>query len=201
MFTPTAMVAPHSPLLPDDAGLAAAKAALRARMRAARAGWDAAASGAAVAAHVLAHGGLPHCVAGFWPLAGELDMRPLWHALHRAGHCVVLPETPGKGMALIFRVWTPESVMIPERFGTLRPEGVPAAPDLVFAPLLAFDAQGGRLGYGGGFYDRTLAALGVPAVGLGFARQRVAAVPAGRFDRALDAVVTEDGLAAGAWPG
>ena len=82
--------------------------------------------------------------------------------------------------------------MIAERFGTLRPDGPEIVPDLLFVPLLAFDRRGRRLGYGGGYYDRTLAALpGAIAVGCAFAAQEMDEVPAGPHDIALDAVATE----------
>jgi 5-formyltetrahydrofolate cyclo-ligase len=157
------------------------------------------AAGAAVAAHVLREVRFaPGCaVAGVWPLADEIDLRPLWHALHARGHAVLLPETPARGQALVFRRWHPGCAMVPERFGTLRPDGAVATPDLIFVPLLAFDRAGRRLGYGGGYYDRTLGAHpGVPAVGFGYAAQEVPAVPAEAHDVALGAIFTEEGAVA-----
>ncbi len=86
-------------------------------------------------------------------------------------------------------------MLLPERFGTVRPVGGPLVPDLLLVPLLAFDGQCRRLGYGGGFYDRTLAALpGRPAIGCAFAAQRVDCVTAEAHDMRLDAVATERGL-------
>ena len=103
-------------------------------------------------------------VAGTWPIAGEIDVRPLWVAMHERGHRVLLPETPPRGLPLIFRQWAPGALMVPERFGTWRPDGPVGVPDVIFVPFLAFDDRGHRLGYGGGYYDRTLAALpGAPA--------------------------------------
>ncbi len=85
--------------------------------------------------------------------------------------------------------------MVPERFGTVRPVGESLVPDLLLVPLLAFDGQCRRLGYGGGFYDRTLAALpGRTALGCAFAAQRVDCVTAEAHDMRLDAVATERGL-------
>jgi 5-formyltetrahydrofolate cyclo-ligase len=69
-----------------------------------------------------------------------------------------------------------------------------AAPDLLLVPLLAFDGRGHRLGYGGGFYDRTLALLGVPAIGIAYAGQEVSSLPAEPHDRRLTAILTEQGL-------
>jgi len=216
MVTPTAMAAPHScsssgqadgldpgngpdpaPGRDPVAGLDAAKRALRARMLAARGGWDPAASGAAVTAQVL-RSGLPPpgaVVSGFWPIRDELDIRPLLLALHERGHAVVLPVTPKRGQSLMFRRWRPGDVLEPERFGTFRPVGEPAVPDFLLVPLLAFDRRGHRLGYGAGFYDRTLA--GLPrrfALGVAYAAQEVPEVPAGPTDMRLDAVTTEHGI-------
>ena len=88
--------------------------------------------------------------------------------------------------------------MVPGRFGTLHPDidpvSTPAIPDLIFVPLLAFDREGYRLGYGGGYYDRTLAALPeARAIGYGFSCQQVEAVPHGPFDLKLPVIVTETG--------
>lgn len=184
------MAAPHF------SSVIEAKAALRAAQRAARVGLDAAACGAAAAAHGLALDLPAWCaVAGTWPLPGELDARPLWHALHARGHKVLLQETPPRGRPLIFRLWHPGAPMVRERFGTLRPEGEVAVPDVIFVPFLAFDRGLFRLGYGGGFYDRTLAALpAARAIGLGFAALRVDKVPVEPHDQPLSLVVTDQGL-------
>lgn len=134
-------------------------------------------------------------IAGFWPLAGEIDIRPLLLALAGRGHPIVLPVTPARGNPLSFQRWRPGDILIRERFGTVRPTGEPMAPDLLLVPLLAFDGGCRRLGYGGGFYDRTLAALpGRIAVGCAFAAQRVDCVTADVHDIPLQAVATERGL-------
>ncbi len=134
-------------------------------------------------------------LAGIWPLPGEPSLVPAWHALHGRGYRIVLPETTPPGTALVFRSWTPETVLRPGRFGTLHPDGPVRAPDIVFVPLLAWDRRLHRLGYGGGYYDRTLAARpDAVAVGIGFASQEVDAVPVGPHDVPLDAMVTEHGL-------
>lgn len=195
MTAPTARVAPHvAPHAPTD--LDGAKRAARAGALAARAACDPA-WGAQLADHVLAD--LPPpcgaAVSGFWPLAGEIDIRPLLLALHRRGHAVLLPETPARGRPLIFRHWQPGAPMRRERFGTLCPEGPVGTPDWLFVPLLAFDRSGRRLGYGGGYYDRTLAGLpGARAIGCAFAAQELDAVPADGHDVRLDAVATERGV-------
>lgn len=133
-------------------------------------------------------------IAAVWPLAEEVDLRPLCHDVWKAGRQVLLPETTPKGSPLIFRRWTPASPMIVGRFGTSHPEGDVDVPDLVLVPFLAFDRFGYRLGYGGGYYDRTLAALNVPAIGFGFAGQQINAVPRGPYDIPLKTIVTECGV-------
>jgi 5-formyltetrahydrofolate cyclo-ligase len=134
-------------------------------------------------------------IAGVWPLAGEMDLRPLMRALHARGHRIVLPETTPRGEPLVFRVWTPESTMIREKFGTFRPDGPIARPDVVFVPLVAFDAAGNRLGYGGGYYDRTLDALvDCEPIGFAYAAQQVAHVPIELHDQPLPRILTEAGV-------
>jgi len=161
-----------------------------------RAGADPSA-GLALVDHLLAPGVLPGqgAIAGFWPMPGEIDLRPLLHALHAGGRTVLLPQTPPLGQSLIFRRWTPESRMIRERFGTFRPDGEIGTPDILLLPLLAFDRHGNRLGYGGGYYDRTLAALPLAlAIGCAFAVQELDAVPVEEYDARLDAIATELGV-------
>ena len=190
--TPTAMVAPHIISELDEA-----KRAMRQRALAARAACDPAASGAALAARVLAECPPPAgaVVSGFWPIGEEIDIRPLLHRLHERGHTVVLPVTPKRGNPLTFRTWHPGDVLQAERFGTFRPVGEAAEPDFLLVPLLAFDRLGYRLGYGAGFYDRTLASLPRHfALGVAYAIQQVDAVPVGPHDRRLHAVATEDGV-------
>ncbi len=186
------MVAPHFDFMSDD-DLAAAKKAARREALARRVALDPN-DGHALGARLMA--GMPPptgaAVAGFWPMGAEIDIRPLLVALHERGHTVLLPETPPRGNPLIFRQWQPDMPMVRERFGTLRPTGAVATPDWLLVPLLAFDRAGRRLGYGGGYYDRTLAALPLAvAVGIAWAAQEVAQVPAGPLDARLHAIVTE----------
>ncbi len=154
-------------------------------------------AGAHLARHLLATGLIPPAaaIAGFWPLDGEIDIRPLLLALIGRGHDILLPETPPLGNPLVFRRWRPGTPMIPEKFGTARPDGPVAVPTLLLVPLLAFDARCNRLGYGGGYYDRTIAALpGIRTIGCAFAIQQVDAVPVLPHDAPLDAVATECGV-------
>lgn len=138
-------------------------------------------------------------VSGYHPMGSELDCLPLMSALAETA-TTCLPVVAGTQKPLNFRVWRPGEPLEPAGFGTQVPaaEASGITPSVLLVPLLAFDARGYRLGYGGGFYDRTLAQLGtakVLAVGLAFGGQQVEEVPTGRFDLPLDAVVTEDGLA------
>jgi 5-formyltetrahydrofolate cyclo-ligase len=134
-------------------------------------------------------------IAGFIPMHGEIDILPLLHALAASGHILTLPETPLPGVALIFRKWMPGEALLPGRFGTQHPGGKILKPDFILIPLLAFDSQGHRLGYGGGYYDRTLAALpNVFRLGCAFAVQQVDSVPVEETDLKLHAAATELGI-------
>ncbi len=192
----------------NDAGARpgqALKAAARRRARIRRAAVPAAVrdgAGARAAEHFLAAIPLSpkSIISAYWPLGDELDSRPLLHALFRAGHGVALPVVRGAGQALCFRVWRPGDAMAKSSFGVSEPlEGAAeVTPNVVAAPFLAYNAQGFRLGYGGGYYDRTLRALrqsvpGLLAVGLGYAAQAMAALPYDDHDEALNWLVNERG--------
>ena len=138
-------------------------------------------------------------VSGYAPIRTEIDPMPAMGALAEEGMTLCLPVVAGKGLPLEFRRWSPGDPLVPGAFGAMIPERDDRVePDLLISPLLAFDALGFRLGYGGGFYDRTLARLrGVRrtyAVGFAFAAQQVDAVPRDATDQPLDAVVTERGV-------
>jgi 5-formyltetrahydrofolate cyclo-ligase len=170
---------------------------LRRKALAARNGLDPGACGTALSEHVLRDCAPPAdaVVAGFLPIGQEIDLRPLLFRLRARGHPIVLPVTPRRGLPLTFRLWTEGDPMVTERFGTRRPTGPEQVPDFVLVPLLAFDRSGHRLGYGAGYYDRTLASLPAHfALGCAYAAQQVDSVPAGPHDMALDAVATEDGV-------
>ena len=180
-----------------------AKAALRrqsfADRRRAREGDDGRAAEAA-RDHFLAmrlHTGA-RVISGYRPIRTELDPTPLMQALIAAGHRLCVPVIEGKGRPLRFREWTPGTPMVEGTFGAEVPEdGDWLEPELLIAPLLAFDRTGRRLGYGGGFYDRTLAGLRSKrrtlAVGFAYAAQEVDEVPTEPTDQPLDAIVTEAG--------
>lgn len=136
-------------------------------------------------------------IGGYWPLPGELDIRPLLDACHKQGHKLALPCTPRKGHPLTFRDWTPEDDLKAGPYGTREPfpECAEAMPNLILVPLLAFTGQGERLGYGGGFYDRTLdklkAAQEVFACGIAYAAQEAASLPTDEFDQPLNGILTD----------
>ena len=135
-------------------------------------------------------------IAGYWPMGEELDPRPLMLALASRGHAMALPVTPPRGQPLAFRAWVPGAALRPGPMGTSEPvAGEELRPDVVLVPLLAFDRAGRRLGYGGGYYDRTLAALpGAKAIGIAYAGQEMPEVPAGPQDFRLPLIATEDSV-------
>ncbi|EPY01873.1 5-formyltetrahydrofolate cyclo-ligase [Magnetospirillum fulvum] len=139
-------------------------------------------------------------VGGYWPLPGELDPRPLMEALAARGAALALPVVVAPDAPLAFRGWSSGDRLESGPHGTVHPtQAAPLlVPTLLLVPLLAFDAKGFRLGFGGGYYDRTLDALrrggGVVAVGLAFAAQQSPALPSDPWDQPLDIVFTEEGL-------
>lgn len=157
------------------------------------------ARGQGQAAEILADVLAPHRdrpLAGYMPMRTEIDPLPAMTA-HTGP--VGVPVILGPGQALRFREWTPGCAMIAGDFGALIPqEGLWIDPEVVIVPLVAFDPQGYRLGYGGGFYDRTLEGLRARrptlAIGFAFAAQEMATVPLEPTDQRLDAIVTEQGV-------
>ena len=126
-------------------------------------------------------------------VVGELEGREIvFLARHARGHRIALPVATPRGQPLVFREWGPDSALIPGRFNTMHTDGAELRPDFLLVPLLAFDRACHRLGYGGGHYDRTLAALPAAcAVGFAYAAQEIPALRTESTDRALDAIVTE----------
>jgi 5-formyltetrahydrofolate cyclo-ligase len=135
-------------------------------------------------------------VGGYHALPDEADPALLLERLVELGCHVAYPRVVGKGAALEFHRVPDGEVLAPGAFGIHEPLDIwpRATPDILLVPLLAFDPHGHRLGYGGGFYDRTLALLNVPAIGIAYAGQQVPALPAEDHDMRLDAVLTENGL-------
>lgn len=139
-------------------------------------------------------------VAGYWPMGDELDPRPLMAALAAAGCRLALPAVTAPHTPLDFRAYAFGDLLEPGPHGTVHPvtAAPPLVPQVLLVPLLAFDRGCFRLGYGGGYYDRTLENLRknaqVKAIGLAFAAQEVPAVPRDGHDQRLDAIATEQGL-------
>jgi 5-formyltetrahydrofolate cyclo-ligase len=136
-------------------------------------------------------------VAGFMPMKSEINPLPLMRKLADAGVRLALPVVAGKGQPLIVRAWGFGEPLAAGVWGIRQPEPAApvVAPDILIVPLLAFDRAGHRVGYGAGYYDRTIAALraqhAVTAIGVAFAAQEIAAVPATPRDEPLDLVLTE----------
>ena len=172
---------------------AAARAAAFARRAAAFA------AGQGQAAEILADYLAPHrgtVLSGYMPMRSEINPLPAM-AAHQGP--VGVPVILEKAAPLRFREWSPGCPMVEGAFKAMIPEeGAWVEPEVMIVPMLAYDARGYRLGYGGGFYDRTLELLRargpVLAVGFAFSAQEVAEVPIDGFDQRLDAVVTEKGV-------
>ncbi|MDO9524546.1 MAG: 5-formyltetrahydrofolate cyclo-ligase [Gemmobacter sp.] len=134
----------------------------------------------------------------YWPIKGEPDLRPLMAGLYAAGVLVCLPVVEQKAAPLVFRRWTPTTRMVRGDWNipVPPPDATVLTPDISLAPLVGWDADGFRLGYGGGYFDRTLAALDPRpfTIGVGFQSARLATIFPQPHDIRLDAIVTEAGL-------
>ena len=139
-------------------------------------------------------------VAFCWPMKNEPDLRPLmslWLESGLSGFMALLPVVQEEGEPLAFRAWRPDCPMSKDRYGIPTPsEGAFIVPEALLIPLNAFDTNGYRLGYGGGYFDRTLVDLNpVPlSIGVGFELSRVDSICPEAHDVRLDAVVTEAGI-------
>ncbi|MBF0680761.1 MAG: 5-formyltetrahydrofolate cyclo-ligase [Devosia sp.] len=186
-----------------DEAMDAAKAALRRDAHARRAAIppdarsEHAASIAALFFQHIAYGP-GDIIAGYWRIRDETDCKPILIRLMDSGQTVVLPVVAGDDAPLDLRVWEADAPLYEAGFGTLAPSDLAprAVPDLILVPLLGFDGKGTRLGYGGGYYDRTIAALEKKPrlVGLAYAAQEFDEIPREAHDVPLDAVVTEEGV-------
>lgn len=179
-----------------------AKIMMRAEMRAHRRVLAAKTPDAAkTAAAVLPLDALPpvRVVSGYRAQGAEIDPAPLMRRLAAEGAKLALPVAVSRDEPLVFRAWVPDAALEPDAFGIPSPTDAAEEliPDLVIAPVLAFDAAGRRLGQGAGHYDRTLANLraagSVFVLGLAYAGQEAAEVPGEAHDQRLDAIVTENG--------
>lgn len=139
----------------------------------------------------------PKIAAFCWPIEQEPDVRGAIAHWQAAGSRAALPVVRAPASPLAFRLWNVDTPLAPDRYGIPSPtEGDWVEPDVVLLPLNAFDAAGYRLGYGGGFFDRTLATLQPRplAIGVGFEINRVADIQPAAHDQRLDWIVTEAGL-------
>lgn len=139
--------------------------------------------------------GAARTVMAFWSFGSEVETSALIERLHEAGKRVVLPRIAEGEIAAV--AYAPGDPVTATSFGAMEPAGADVVTaedvDVVIVPGVAFDRRGGRVGYGGGFYDRLFSrAPVVPAVAVAFAVQLVDEVPQGRSDRPVDAIVTED---------
>jgi len=136
-------------------------------------------------------------VAGFMPMKAEINPMPLMRRLSEDGAHLALPAVAGRGKPLIIRAWEFGDPLVAGVWGISEPspELPEIAPDILIVPLVAFDRTGHRIGYGAGYYDRTILALRarkpIVAVGIAFALQEIPAVPARPSDARLDLVLTE----------
>ena len=131
----------------------------------------------------------------YFPVGSELDVLPLVDALRRRNVAVCLPVVVKKNAPLIFRLFDSEKTLVPNAFNIPEPptEAPVLIPNAVFAPLTAFDRRGSRLGYGGGYYDRTLKAFQTKPffAGVAFSIQECAEIPCEKTDFPLDCIITE----------
>ncbi len=153
--------------------------------------------------HTLGHI-TPEIVAGFWPLESEPDLRPLYEYLHTQGLTVALPVVVKKHSPLEFHAWRPTDTLKPGAFGVLEPvRREKLMPDVMLIPTLGFTDHGTRLGYGGGYYDCTLANLNEAdkdflAIGIAWNQARIeeeAGYHPQAHDYPLDAILTPSGWA------
>ena len=142
----------------------------------------------------------PGVVSAFLNIGSEPETAGLIANLGEAGYVAALPVMVAKAAPLVFRAWTPGDPLVERAWGIREPaDTLPAVePDVLLVPLLAFDRAGGRLGYGGGYYDRTLHALRrrrpVIAVGVAFDEQEVDAVPRSDYDERIDWIMTPSAM-------
>ena len=160
--------------------------------------------GAALAGHLRQvlkdrFGGAPGKVfSAYWPIKGEPDLRPLMVELHKAGITVALPLVETRAAPLTFRRWTPKTRMVRGDWNIpVPPPDAPVVrPDIALAPLVGWTADGYRLGYGGGYFDRTLAALSPKpfVVGIGINAAQLKTIYPQPHDIPLDLILTEKGV-------
>ena len=135
-------------------------------------------------------------LAGYWPIQGEFDPLPYLRRVIAAGGAVALPVARRPVAPLEFRLWTPVAPMTTGLWDIPHPiDGAAVVPSALLIPLVGFDGAGHRLGNGGGYYDRTLAALEPRplAIGVGFEFGRLGSISPQPHDQPMDVIVTEAG--------
>lgn len=137
-------------------------------------------------------------VTAYWPIRGEPDLRRVVQYLVACGARMALPVVVGPGRPLIFRAWTPGAPLERGVWGLLTPpaDAEVVVPDTIIVPVVGFDPACHRLGYGGGFFDRTLAVLAnrPRVVGVGYSQAMIATIYPQPHDIPMNAIVTEDGF-------
>jgi 5-formyltetrahydrofolate cyclo-ligase len=194
------MASAASPQIRQSSLVDAAKAEMRSQMLKHRKTLRDAEAGAAEAIRdqVLAALTVPEdaVFAGYVAIGDELDPAPTMRALSERGHRLVLPVAGNAGETMSFKEWTFGERLVRGPYSTYVPGGEesPVFPDIVIVPVVAFDATGYRLGFGGGFYDRTLAQLRlerkIATYGIAYDGQEVPEIPRGPFDVRLDGLFT-----------
>ena len=134
-------------------------------------------------------------IAGYWPINTECDLRPFLYSIHERNVCLALPIAASNDLVMRFYHWSPETHLRQDLFGVMVPDGTdPLEPDVFLVPLVAFDKNGHRLGYGRGYYDATLEHLrkqrSITAIGVAFDEQSVDNLPFDETDQPLDMIVT-----------
>ncbi|MDG4720267.1 MULTISPECIES: 5-formyltetrahydrofolate cyclo-ligase [Thalassospira] len=132
----------------------------------------------------------------YWPIQNEIDVRPVIEKHLKAGGKAALPVVPGKDMPMVFHDWTPETEMVPGFARIPEPKNTKEIPvHVMLAPLVGFDRAGYRLGYGGGFFDRTLGAMTRKplVVGIGFEATLIDDIKPHQFDVPVDVLITDQG--------
>lgn len=143
------------------------------------------------------------CIACYWSIGDEISTAPLLDILLQSDVVIALPKIPPEPGPLIFKKWQTGTKMVKAKFGLMEPSGEAETlrPEIIVMPLLAFDKAGNRLGYGGGYYDRSLSALTssapknssnrIKTIGFAYDGQEVNAIPTDDLDHRLDELVTE----------
>ena len=145
-------------------------------------------------------GAVGRVFSGYWPIKGEPNLRPTMVELHGSGATVALPVVEVKAAPMVFRRWTPTTQMVRGDWNIPAPppESDQVMPEITLAPLVGWDCSGYRLGYGGGYFDRTLAVLDPRpfTIGIGWQSAQLATIHPQPHDIPLDVILTETGVQA-----